>query len=244
MLVVAASVAAVAIGGLQSSAPPDGTAVLGATKKPKPPIIDAGCDVDGVTVAYGASFRSSPDEPQYRIVRATVDGVAASCAGATVSVELLDGAETIATATADAESPTMDLDFTDAPPARDVDGVAVEIAGGEVPLPEPCESMTFERFTVLTAGPDTHAGSKDRDLIYGGDGDDTLRGDNQADCLDGQDGADQLFGDNHDDVLLGGDGDDVLTGGGGDDRLDGGPGTDRCIGGNGKNTLVDCELTQ
>ena len=234
--------AIVAVVTLEMSVPPDGTAVLGATKKPQPPIIDAGCDVDGVTIDYGASFHSAPGEPQYRVVRAEVGQVAPTCAGATVSVRLLEGAETIATATATADATTVGLAFSEAPPARDVDGVAVEIAGGTVPVPDACGSMAFDRFTVLTAGADTHPGSKDRDLTYGLQGADTIRGDNQHDCLDGGAGADQLFGDNQDDVLLGGEGDDTLDGGSGDDRLEGGPGNDVCIGGAGKNTFIDCEV--
>ena len=248
-LATSAAIAVVAVGAFQSSVPPDGTSVLGATKKPQPPIIDAGCDVDGVTVGYDASFASSspsvPGDAQYRVVRAEVGDVAASCAGGTVSVRLLEGTTTLATATAPAGSPVVELDFTNAPPARQVNGVAVEIAGGTVPVPTQCSSMIFDRFTVLGEGNDSHAGSKDRDLTYGRGGNDTLRGDNQNDCLDGQAGDDQLFGDNHADVLLGGDGDDVLTGGGGDDVLDGGRGFDRCLGGAGKNTIAaSCEATQ
>ena len=235
------ALAIVAVVALKMSVPPDGTAVLGATKKPQPPLIDAGCDVDGVTIDYGASFRTSPGAPQYRVVRAEVGQVAPTCAGATVSVRLLKDGSTLATATAVAGTPTVGLDFADAPPAKDVDGVAVELAGGSVPVPSSCQAMTFDRFTVLTAGADSHAGSKDRDLTYGLEGADTLRGDNQHDCLDGGPGADQLFGDNHDDVLLGGDGDDTLSGGPGDDRLEGGPGNDVCIGGSGKNTFIGCE---
>lgn len=244
VLASAAAIAVVAVVAFESSLPPDGTAVLGATKKPQPPIIDAGCDIDGVTVDYGAGFRSSPGEPQYRVVRAEVGDVAPTCMGATVSVRLLEGSTTLATATADAEETVVGLDFTDPPPARQVNGVAVEIVGGTVPVPAACSSMAFDRFTVRTAGNDSHAGSKDRDLTYGGDGNDTLRGDNQHDCLDGQAGDDQLFGDNHDDVLLGGEGDDVLDGGNGDDHLDGGPGIDRCVGGPGRNTFESCEVIE
>lgn len=238
------ALAIVAVVALETSEPPDGTSVLGATKKPQPPIIDAGCDVDGVTVDYGASFLSGPGEPEYRVVRAEVGNVAPTCVGAEVEVELLEGSNPLASATTTADETIVELDFTDAPSAKRVDGVSVRIVGGTVPVPPQCASMAFDRFTVLTAGPDSHAGSKDRDLTYGLEGDDTLHGDNQHDCLDGQAGADQLFGDNHDDVLLGGGGDDTLTGGSGDDRLDGGPGNDVCVGGAGKNTFIDCEVTR
>jgi len=243
-LAVLAAIVVVVVA-IEATEPPRGdTEVLGATKKGEGPIIDASCDIDGVHVSYGTDYRSSPGSPQYRVVGAEVREVAPTCAGATVSVRLLDGTTTLATATTTANATSVSLSFSQAPPAEQVSRVAVEIAGGTVPVPSACSSMGFDRFTSLTAGPDTHAGSKDRDLTYGGAGNDTLRGDNQNDCLDGQGGADQLFGDNHDDVLLGGEGNDVLTGGNGDDTIDGGPGTDRCLGGTGKNTLTNCEIFQ
>jgi hypothetical protein len=242
----------VALVALETSEPPSGASVLGATKKPQPPIIDAGCDVDGVQVDYEAGFSSA----EYRVVSATVSGVAESCVGAEISVQMLEGTSVLADATVEpASAPSVELEFTDPASAKRVDGVAVQIVGGYVPLPPECSSMTFDRFTVRTAGDDTHAGSKDRDLTYGQAGNDTLRGDNQSDCLDGQDGNDQLFGDNHDDVLLGGGGNDVLNGGNGSDLLIGGDGddtliggqgnADRCIGGDGNDTIdPSCESTQ
>ena len=245
--VVAVALAAVAFAAFvehTTEPPASGTDVLGATKD-RAPVIDAPCDIDGVTVDYQAGFRTSPGAPEYRIVRATVGGVAPTCVGATVSVQLRDGTTPLATSVATAGTPTVTLDFSAAPSARAVDGVAVEIDGGTVPIPSECQALGFDRFTGLTSGNDSHPGSKDRDLTYGGSGADQLRGDNQSDCLVGQGGNDQLFGDNHDDVLVGGDGNDVLTGGSGDDRLYGGPGVDRCVGGAGKNTFdVSCEVVQ
>jgi hypothetical protein len=230
---------------LETSEPPSGGArVLGVQQKAQPPLIEAGCDVDGVRVDYGAGFRTSPGTPEYKIITADVSEVAPTCAGATVSVRMLGGSSTLATATAIASATTVTLSFPTPPSAKQVNGVAVEITGGAVPVPTECAAMTFDRFVVLTAGNDAHAGSKDRDLTYGGTGNDTLRGDNQQDCLDGQAGNDQLFGDNHDDVLIGGADNDVLTGGSGDDKLHGGPGTDRCVGGPGKNTFTGCEIIQ
>jgi hypothetical protein len=243
---IAMALAAVAFAAFvhETSEPPaGGTDVLGATKE-RAPVINASCDIDGVTVDYQAGFRTSPGAPEYRVVRATVGDVAPTCVGATVSVSLRQGTTTLTTATGTASAATVALDFTPAPSAKRVDQVAVEIAGGTVPVPSQCQTMGFDQFTSLTPGNDVHAGSKDRDLTYGGDGADELHGDNQADCLVGQGGNDQLLGENHDDVLLGGDGNDVLTGGSGDDVLDGGPGTDRCIPGSGKNTVVSCEVVQ
>ena len=242
----------VALVALETSEPPSGASVLGATKKPQPPIIDAGCDVDGVQVDYEAGFSAA----EYRVVSATVSGIAASCVGATVSVSMLEGTSVLTTQTIEpAESPSVELDFTDPASAKRVNGVHVIIAGGYVPLPDECSSMTFDRFMVRTPDDDTHAGSKDRDLTYGQAGNDTLRGDNQNDCLDGQAGNDQLFGDNHDDVLLGGDGNDTLAGGNGSDVLFGGAGDDtligglgngdRCVGGGGNDTFdTSCEIRQ
>jgi hypothetical protein len=244
MAVALAALAFVAFVERTTEPPASGTDVLGATKE-RAPVVDAPCDVDGVTVDYEAGFRTSPGAPEYRIVRATVGDVAPTCVGASVSVQLRHGTTALATSIATASTTTVTLDFSAAPSARAVDGVAVQVTGGTVPVPAECQTLGFDRFIGLTAGNDSHPGSKDRDLTYGGAGNDMLRGDNQSDCLVGQGGNDQLFGDNHDDVLVGGDGDDVLTGGGGDDRLYGGAGFDRCIGGNGKNTFdASCEVVQ
>ena len=84
----------------------------------------------------------------------------------------------------------------------------------------------------------TENGTRQSDLLRGGDGDDTLRGKRGEDVLFGNDGNDRLFGNGNDDELWGGDGNDRLKGGSGDDLLDGGAGNDRLWGGRGEDTFV------
>lgn len=217
----------------------------------KGPIVDAACDVDGVTVAYDASYSAAPGPAGYRVVTATVGDVAETCVGAEVSVALLDGTTELATGTADATSIAVAVTFSAPPPARDVTNVSVTIAGGTVPVPAECDSMTFDNFRSLTADPDVVVATKGSDLVYGLAGSDDIRGDNKEDCLVGQAGDDVLWGDNHADVLIGGDGNDTLEGGNHDDLLVGGPGNDvlrggngrdECRGGGGNDTYVSCEV--
>ena len=216
-----------------------------ALSKKQGPVIDAPCDVDGVDVSYDSSYRSTPATAGYRVVTASVSGVAPTCVNATLTVRMMAGSTLLATGTATASSTVVSVPFNMPASAREVTGVQVELAGGTTPIPAECNGITFARFAALTTGNDNDPGSKDNDLVYGLEGNDTLRGDNQTDCLVGQAGTDNLFGDNHDDVLIGGADNDVLTGGSGDDKLYGGPGTnDRCIGGPGKNTFSGCEVIQ
>ena len=227
--------------------------VLG-KKVDKGPVIDASCDVDGVGVSYDASYTSIPaSNAGFHVARATVTDVSSTCMGADVTVELTGRGQLLAMGTSDDVTATPVLvSFDAAPPAHQVDGVHVEIAGGTTPIPEECfaRSMTFDRFQSLTQAANHHPGSKDRDLLYGREGNDTLRGDNQHDCLVGQAGNDQLVGDNHDDVLIGGAGDDTLDGGNNDDLLVGGAGADTFKGGAGRDecrgdaadTYISCEV--
>ena len=77
-------------------------------------------------------------------------------------------------------------------------------------------------------GDDVLTGGGGRDRVWGGRGDDTI---------DGGDGDDRLDGGRGDDILTGGAGDDRLSGGRGDDVADGGDGADRLYGGAGNDTL-------
>jgi len=223
---------------------------------------EGSCDVDGVAVSYDTAYQATPAPAGYRVTKARVDGIAGTCAAAQLEVTLLDGTVELASATTlvGASSSTANVTFTTPPSAEDVDGVAVELAGGAVPVPQPCRSMRLDLVRVGTTGPDTIAGTNQRDLVFGLNADDRLDGGNQNDCLDGGPGNDTLDGGTNDDVVLGGDGndslhgsegkddvrggagDDVLTGGPGNDRLDGGDGTDRCSGGQGTNQLISCEV--
>lgn len=241
---VLAGITAVTIAAVQTGRLDDDvlTEVLGAkVDKPagdakadkKGPLVDASCDLDGVTVSYDASYSAS-SPAGYKVVTATVGDIAATCGGAEVTVALLAGTRSLASGTVPrATTSSVPVTFSSPPPARDVTSVSVTIAGGTTPIPDDCRSLTFDTFRSLTPAHDTLTASKGHDLVYGLDGNDTLRGDNKDDCLVGQDGDDQLFGDNNDDVLIGGPGDDFL---------DGGNGRDVCIGGPGENRYLNCEV--
>ena len=73
------------------------------------------------------------------------------------------------------------------------------------------------------------SGGEDRDVLFGGLGDDELRGNGGRDNLFGDTGDDLLDGGARLDVLFGGDGADTLIGGDGDDKLFGGDGDDVLI---------------
>lgn len=71
----------------------------------------------------------------------------------------------------------------------------------------------------LAGGADSFVGSKDRDVVFGGWGDDTISGRDGNDRLDGGWGADTITGDAGNDYINGNDGKDVLTGGAGQDSF-------------------------
>jgi Ca2+-binding RTX toxin-like protein len=231
--------------------------------KPSTPLAGEGsCDVDGVDISYQTTYVSTAAPAGYRVTGATVTDIAdPSCNGAELRVDLLDGTTVRASATEIVGTePTASVTFTAPALAEEVDNVHVELAGGEVPIPQQCRPMRLDRVRVGTTGDDVIPGSNDRDLVFGLGGDDRIDGGNLGDCLDGGDGADRLDGGTSDDILVGGpgndtliggegkdelyggDGDDVLTGAQGNDRLDGGPGHDRCSGGQGTNHFTSCEV--
>lgn len=78
-------------------------------------------------------------------------------------------------------------------------------------------------------------GTKESDLLRGGDGDDKLDGRSGNDRLFGESGNDRLLGGAGLDNLSGGTGADILSGQDGADELVGGPGNDTMDGGTGKN---------
>ncbi|NJO41951.1 MAG: DUF4347 domain-containing protein [Cyanobacteria bacterium RU_5_0] len=82
------------------------------------------------------------------------------------------------------------------------------------------------------------------DRLYGQGGNDWLDAGRNNDWLDGGDGDDSLIGGKGRDRLLGGDGNDTLLGGKGKDVLMGGIGDDRLIGGGNKDLFVFNSLTE
>lgn len=55
----------------------------------------ASCDTDGIDVSYGTSFAATI--PGYKVATVTLKNVDATCAGKTVTVDLLDGTTASAT---------------------------------------------------------------------------------------------------------------------------------------------------
>jgi Ca2+-binding RTX toxin-like protein len=88
------------------------------------------------------------------------------------------------------------------------------------------------------AGNDTMFGQDDADMLHGGEGEDLLYGGIDNDSLYGGADNDTLLGEHGDDALFGGTGNDSLDGGIGNDTLDGGTGTNTLTGGNGNDTFV------
>jgi Ca2+-binding RTX toxin-like protein len=71
----------------------------------------------------------------------------------------------------------------------------------------------------------------DRDLVFGGDGDDVIRTGDDADTISGGAGADLIDGGIDADVIDGDEGNDTLIGGEGSDTINGGAGDDLIFGG-------------
>jgi Ca2+-binding RTX toxin-like protein len=71
----------------------------------------------------------------------------------------------------------------------------------------------------------------DRDVVFGGAGDDTIRTGDDRDTIDGGTGNDTIDAGIDDDSVSGGDGNDVIVGGEGNDVIDGGTGNDTIYGG-------------
>jgi DNA-binding beta-propeller fold protein YncE len=94
----------------------------------------------------------------------------------------------------------------------------------------------FKATIVGTPGKDNLRGTKKKDVIAAGAGDDRVQGLAGKDVICGEGGRDKLGGGPDADVLLGGPGKDTLEGAGGPDRMIGGPGVDKLLGGPGKDS--------
>jgi hypothetical protein len=229
-----------------------GTSAFAAPKAPDPVTGVGVCDVDGVAVSYDTAWATTPTPAAYRVATARVGSIAPTCAGALLEVRLLSGATTAASASVavPAGGGTAAVTFAAPPLARSVDGVAVTLDGGDVPIPSACSSMVFDQVLVGTTGDDRLSAGNRRVVLFGLAGADLLDGGNQADCIDAGAGNDRVTGSNQADVLVGGTGNDRLDGGNqndrleggdGDDQLIGGQGTDTCVGGPGADTFDGCE---
>jgi len=212
------------------------------------------CDVDGVHASYDVEFRGDLDPASYRVAQVRIGELAPTCSGAQLTVRLLDdeGGELAEVGPIVTGTPVAFVPFPSAPPAGQVAAIDLVIAGGEVPVPPECQSMTFDQVLIGTTDDDSLRSDNGRVIAYGLEGDDRIDSGNQADCVDGGPGDDRVDGGNHHDVVLGGEGadrlfgsagNDGLFGGDGDDHLDGGVGNDTCEGGPGTDTFTDsCEV--
>jgi VCBS repeat-containing protein len=105
------------------------------------------------------------------------------------------------------------------------------------------EGSRFRDYLESGKGNDILFGSLRSDTLYGNDGDDLLIGNSGNDKLYGEVGNDELFGGSGRDRLYGGAGDDFLIGGQGKDYLEGGLGNDTYMfeKGDGVDTVYDSE---
>lgn len=87
------------------------------------------------------------------------------------------------------------------------------------------------------AGNDSIEGSRGKDYIFAGEGNDFVDGEEGNDVIWGGPGNDRLEGDEGNDLVFGEDGDDTLTGGTGNDRLYGNAGVDRIFGEDGDDSM-------
>jgi Putative glucoamylase/RTX calcium-binding nonapeptide repeat (4 copies)/Protein of unknown function (DUF3131) len=90
-----------------------------------------------------------------------------------------------------------------------------------------------------TARADRLRGTRGRDVICAGEGDDRIDGRDGDDAVFGDGGRDRVDGGDGDDTLYGGDGADRLEGEDGDDVLSGGPGDDDLTGDRGDDHLEE-----
>lgn len=120
------AVVAAVVGSTVAMQLPDAPEVLADRTSP-PPAVDAGCDRDGVSISYDAAYSSAP-EPGYRVVRAVVDDIGVGCRNRRLTVHLLDDAGSrLASATVVVTGARGAVTFPQAPSARAVTAVAVEI---------------------------------------------------------------------------------------------------------------------
>ena len=205
-----------------------------------PPPFDSGqgsCQVDTAHAGYTAAFDSSLET--YAVTEATISNLSPSCQGATLTVTLDDGsADGTSAKVISGSVGEATVAFTEPAAARDVVAINVVLEGGTTPVPEACQSMTFDHVKIGDTSDNVLEGSPLRDLMYGIGGNNTIFGGPQNDCLVGGPGQDTLRGEAGNDVLIanggdwnvleGGPGHDVLIASGPNDILDGGPGNDTC----------------
>ena len=107
-------------------------------------------------------------------------------------------------------------------------------------LPDAIDPAPDDNRDVLYggAGNDTIFGRDDADTLFGGTGNDVLDGGIDNDLINGGDGDDTIFGGEGDDVINGGEGQDLIYGGLGDDTIQGNLDNDTIYGDEGNDTIT------
>jgi hypothetical protein len=108
---------------------PDPPEVL-AEREGRPPAVDAGCDRNGVDVAWDSAWFATPSPAGYRVVRARVTDIGVGCRNAQLTVRLLEGDRQLAVGTGPVQGADAVITFAQPALAQAVDGVAVEIVRG------------------------------------------------------------------------------------------------------------------
>jgi Ca2+-binding RTX toxin-like protein len=107
------------------------------------------------------------------------------------------------------------------------DGDDIIDTSGGTPLPD----LGFPGYGIIPPIPADGDIFDDRDVVYGGAGNDDITTGDDADWIDGGTGHDTIDGGLDQDTIEGGDGNDVIVGGEGSDEISGGTGDDLIYGG-------------
>lgn len=123
--VIAVAAAVAAFGAVTASAASLGTLTvksLGASTD-----VVASCDTDGVTVAYTTAYGAAAKE--YQVSSVNLSGVAAACAGQSVSVTVANGTTVLSSGNVASLSGTsVNVPLTAAVSAKSLDNVAIVIS--------------------------------------------------------------------------------------------------------------------
>ncbi len=118
-----------------------GLAALLSLSTPRSAHADA-CDPDGIRSSFNMSYSSSPPAG-YKIMSVSLTGIASTCNGRQVLVNLKQGGSTIAKGSTTVTGPTTVVLMDSPPLASAVTGVYVEIAGVDAtPTPTPTPTVT------------------------------------------------------------------------------------------------------
>ena len=134
---------------------------------------------------------------------------------------------------------TSTLTHTASSADANYDGIAIGSITANIADYENQAETTLSQKAILRFADSNEkvAGSPERDLLHGGNGNDSLDGGSGDDFLFGEGDSDILIGGEGADQIGGNEGTDYLTGNAGNDILSGGAGSDRILGGAGEDML-------